>query len=200
MKGVVCCCFFSAVLTSTVCTVPITLSLQIWLKTNKHTCFLFFPLSEAHVFLCVRLHRFWLKWNLTSSWPCATTSISSRSISPWLLGAPSFRGYKVRVLSFEVDLPPPITTTHWPTHRYNDRQRLPVLPPVPWSHLLRPKKFSHHNMCSARTVHIAAYVPQFYPNCLYFNPPSVFFSPVFMFVLLVARFYFICNGDIWPSR
>lgn len=95
---------------------------------------------------------------------------------------------------------PPLTTTHWPTHRYNDRQRLPVLPPVPWSHLLRPKKFSHHNMCSARTAHIAAYVPQFYPNCLYFNPPSVFFSPVFMFVLLVARFYFICNGDIWPSR
>lgn len=42
-------------------------------------------------------HRCWLKWNLISWWQCVTTNTSSLLTCPWLLGAPSCRGYKVRV-------------------------------------------------------------------------------------------------------
>lgn len=50
--------------------------------------------THSYFFVC---HRCWLKWNLISWWQCVTMNTSSLLTCPWLLGAPSYRGYKVRV-------------------------------------------------------------------------------------------------------
>lgn len=59
-------------------------------------------LFGQNLHICVRTalspvgHRCWPRWSLTSWWLCVTTSTSSLSTCPWLSGAPSCRGYKVR--------------------------------------------------------------------------------------------------------
>lgn len=58
---------------------------------NLHICV---QGTHSYFFVC---HRCWLKWNLISWWQCVTTNTSSLLTCPWLLGAPSYRGYKVRV-------------------------------------------------------------------------------------------------------